>query len=213
MIDEGKNMKREYTLLQRLSVSIFKKNIDNNLAIFKMSKLYNKTGRYCFYWFLLLTVSVSFYLSSYLFDFILNSYEIKINEDANVFFDSIGFAMLTLEILLVSLIFVYESLTLEKIEEIEKNAEKKKKNKMQWWRLRNMNLFFRIISYFTLWFIPLQIYYYFMISFIIQYIKQFQNESESVVFLDENMKIFLIGISMIITILIISTEIKIKKEK
>jgi len=200
-------------LLQVLSVSIFKKNIDNNLLLFKMSKLMGKKTRYSFYLFLIFTVTISFYSLSYLYDFILQSYEIILIKELSVGLNYLGFTMLILEILLVSFIFGYEFLTIEEIEKIEKNIAKKKNNKKQWWRLRNMNLYFRIVSYFIIWFTSIQIYYHVVIGFIIKYKNQFQSGAESIVFLYDNMTIFTIGFTMVITFIIVRNELKIRKTK
>jgi hypothetical protein len=206
-------IKTDYTILEKMSVSIFKKHIDTTQMLFKMAINMNKKMRYLFYFVLVFGTSAAIYGISFIFDF--GAYY-DLSEYAIKFINIIGFAGLCITVFLMILILGYESIITNNlnIEEIEDHLKKIEIEKKQWWRLRNMNFFLRFISYLAIWFFSLQIYYYFMINFIVLNPSNFKTNNEALIFLGEQMSICIIVVTILLTVIIVRTElIKKKAEK
>jgi hypothetical protein len=208
----GENMeiKKDYTILQKMCVSIFKKYIDNTKMLFKMANKMSVQMRYLFYFVLIIGTSAAMYGISFIFDFgayyDLSGYTIK-------FINIIGFAGLGITVILMFLILGYESIIRNNlsIEEIEDHLKTIKTEKKQIWRLRNMNFFFRAASYFLIWFLSLQFYYYFIINFIILNPSNFKTNNDALIFLGEQMSICTIVVTIVVTVIMARTEFIIKK--
>ena len=140
-------------ILQNIAISWYQ-SIDATGFIYTVVKSLNKYIRYLIY--------VSFPISLYFLLLFLGSI-IDLNSyyDSNPLFANIanllGWFTLYFSTFFASFIFTYETILNidinKKIKEKKDLKTFKKVNKLQWWRLRNMNRFTRILFYIILYFI------------------------------------------------------------
>ena len=122
---------------------------DKHRLLFKTIKPLNKYFR----WFLYVSTNIAFYFFINFMEKISISFIISYSFDPNV--ESIIISMFgffkTLGIIFMFGLFFIESLINFDIETYQKEKLEKEeyiiKNKLQWWRLRNCNWFFRILIY------------------------------------------------------------------
>ena len=122
---------------------------DKHRLLFKTIKPLNKYFR----WFLYVSTNIAFYFFINFMEKISISFIVSYNFDSTV--ESIIISMFgffkTLGIIFMFGLFFIESLINFDIETYQKEKLEKEeyiiKNKLQWWRLRNCNWFFRILIY------------------------------------------------------------------
>ncbi|MCT7542175.1 hypothetical protein [Aliarcobacter cryaerophilus] len=122
---------------------------DKHRLLFKTIKPLNKYFR----WFLYIATNLAFYFFINFMEKISISFIVSYNFDSTV--ESIIISMFgffkTLGIIFMFGLFFIESLINFDIETYQKEKLEKEeyiiKNKLQWWRLRNCNWFFRILIY------------------------------------------------------------------
>jgi len=159
----------QITTAQKIAI-FFQSKIDTNLALYLSIKDLNIYIRYLCYIFWSVTAPVAmYYLSRVVID--INTFELSINHLELL--KSVFLVISICVFISCIIIFSYESVIKNNIDftklisEHKENIKKKKTEKKQWWRLRNMNLFFRLVSYISIWFVIIQAYYYLLISIIV----------------------------------------------
>lgn len=157
-------------LLQNLAFWWYRK-IDVNGFLYTSLKSIPFLFRCLFYFSLILAFSYSI---EYFFDFtlkIFSNYNYIKNHLPNI--ESILNVLKYISILLISILISYESIyriDLNNLINERKEKEKQIKiNKNQWWRLRNKNIFFRIIFYLSIGFTFSQIIYMYYLNYVFKY--------------------------------------------
>jgi len=151
----------KFTMLEKVAL-YFSKKIDSNLAIYNATKDLNIYVRYLFYIFISVAAPVSLYFLS---SFILNLNTFELDNNLIDLIQSLFNVVCIFIFLLTSFVFSYEflinkNINFQKLKEEEKEIEKLKKiRKDEFWRLRNLNLFFRVLIYVSVVFITLPLFY------------------------------------------------------
>lgn len=127
---------------------------DKHRLLFKTIKPLNKYFR----WFLYVSTNIAFYFFINFMEKISISFIISYSFDSNVesiIISMFGFFKILAMVLMFGLFFI-EFLINFDIETYQKQKEEKENfiiaNKLQWWRLRNCNWFFRILFYTIIFF-------------------------------------------------------------
>lgn len=155
------------------------RNIDVNGYLYISLKSFHFYIRAIIYLSMILTFSIGFKI---LLDFILatiSNYSFVITYSSAITYVLNG--TYGLGIFLISLIVTYESLYKEDVNKLIKRRKEKiihiKENKLQWWRLRNKNIFTRISFYLFLSFILSQVVYNYYLSYVFENFNAFYTET------------------------------------
>jgi hypothetical protein len=155
------------------------RNIDVNGYLYISLKSFHIYIRTIIYLSMILTFSIGFKI---LLDFILatiSNYSFVITYSSAITYVLNG--TYGLSIFLISLIVTYESLYKEDVNKLIKRRKEKiihiKENKLQWWRLRNKNIFTRISFYLFLSFILSQVVYNYYLSYVFENFNAFYTET------------------------------------
>lgn len=147
--------------IQNIALS-WHSTFDNNSFILNNLKVLNKNVRFAFYIFLIL----AFYISLVFF----KNYGLSFIDNApfKIILDSFLSFIIYVVTFATSLIVSYESIIDVDSDALIKAKKDKKQyikdNKLQKWRLRNMNIFFRILIYLLVYFILVQMSMFFGVN-------------------------------------------------
>ena len=138
---------------------IWHSTFDNNSFILNNLKTLNRTVRFAFYIFLTLSFYISLiFLKNYGLGFVDNA-------PLKIILDSFLSFIIYVATFGTSLIVTYESIINEDSDALIQDRKDRKQyiidNKLQKWRVRNMNIFFRILVYIVLYYMLVQMSLFF----------------------------------------------------